>query len=552
MATANPMVATPTTPKGMSQEEAMYRGVALSQLRILKQQMQLGGLVMGNRRVTLLNGVEITCSICYGKEDMWVSLPEVKTTPPGPVIESVFWWFVSPAQQSGDDVYLPYHYAEEEAPETGLYSAENNVLMVNEGLLFGNRMNQGCSWNGPLSVYGQLPYPIKGQTVFSNGAAARTFGADQLVLAYATDPHEMALVATYKRNAYDDLVIATEPPVLYVWVGETPLTHVFSEGNLDGGPYFSNGINKIMMASGGFITYSVVKDVKGNDELKVSITKAEDVVQSFSATIQRVSGTKTTITFNQLAYDQLFGSVGRLMVTFITDSSTSSMVGTGSNNITVDLPVKFPITVPVFYGALTAYQADIWRVCFDSDPSKVSTVQAMSFCADDGSGAQIISSGQSCSDFVNNVQHPSSGSVNTVTTCSGTSIQVQVSQNGYSDTINISKTANGQTWVQTSYKSGPIGEMPEVSAAFVASGIGYIYGTFEAWYFNGAWNNYPPSVDTQVSNCLVATGEAGDCTFATPSKLPVGGASNYTRYFHNTCFGNCNFATVEVYEARCL
>ena len=74
MATSNPMVPTPTN-HGMGHEEALYRGIALAQLRILKQQMQLGGLFIGNRRVKLDNGVDIVCSICFNREDIVVSVP---------------------------------------------------------------------------------------------------------------------------------------------------------------------------------------------------------------------------------------------------------------------------------------------------------------------------------------------------------------------------------------------------------------------------------------------------------------------------------------------
>lgn len=75
MATSNPMVPTPTN-HGMSHEEALYRGIALAQLRILKQQMQLGGLTIGSRRVKLDDGTEIFCNICFNAESVQVVLPK--------------------------------------------------------------------------------------------------------------------------------------------------------------------------------------------------------------------------------------------------------------------------------------------------------------------------------------------------------------------------------------------------------------------------------------------------------------------------------------------
>lgn len=70
------MVPTPTNP-GMTSEEALYRGAALAQLRILKQQMQLGGLSQGKRSITLSNGIQVFCNICGNKEDVYVRIPEV-------------------------------------------------------------------------------------------------------------------------------------------------------------------------------------------------------------------------------------------------------------------------------------------------------------------------------------------------------------------------------------------------------------------------------------------------------------------------------------------
>lgn len=75
MATNSHMVPTVSLPKGMSQEEALFRGAALAQLNILKQQMELGKLTVGSRTVRLGNGVVVTCSICFNKHDMSVFVP---------------------------------------------------------------------------------------------------------------------------------------------------------------------------------------------------------------------------------------------------------------------------------------------------------------------------------------------------------------------------------------------------------------------------------------------------------------------------------------------
>lgn len=64
-------VTTPTMP-GMTYEQSLYRGPALAQLRILKQQMQLGGLVEGERTIRINDDVEIYCRICFNDERVYV------------------------------------------------------------------------------------------------------------------------------------------------------------------------------------------------------------------------------------------------------------------------------------------------------------------------------------------------------------------------------------------------------------------------------------------------------------------------------------------------
>jgi len=82
-------VPTPTAPKGLSQQEALYRRAALSQLHILKQQMTLGGLKEGTRSVNLGNGVVVTCRISYNKEDIFVYVPTVIADQPATSTESI-------------------------------------------------------------------------------------------------------------------------------------------------------------------------------------------------------------------------------------------------------------------------------------------------------------------------------------------------------------------------------------------------------------------------------------------------------------------------------
>lgn len=70
----NPMVPTPRMP-GAGSAEAAYRGQAMQQLRILKQQMQISGLKQAERRVNLGDGVELVCSISFNDERAYVRVP---------------------------------------------------------------------------------------------------------------------------------------------------------------------------------------------------------------------------------------------------------------------------------------------------------------------------------------------------------------------------------------------------------------------------------------------------------------------------------------------
>ena len=55
-------------------DKSLYYGPAMAQLRILKQQMQLGGLKIGSRTVEIVQGVTCFCNICYGVEEVYIRL----------------------------------------------------------------------------------------------------------------------------------------------------------------------------------------------------------------------------------------------------------------------------------------------------------------------------------------------------------------------------------------------------------------------------------------------------------------------------------------------
>lgn len=54
-----------------------YRGFALAQLRILSDYCKRYNLNIASRKVGLSNGVIVVCQVCYNKEDVWVTLPQV-------------------------------------------------------------------------------------------------------------------------------------------------------------------------------------------------------------------------------------------------------------------------------------------------------------------------------------------------------------------------------------------------------------------------------------------------------------------------------------------
>jgi hypothetical protein len=72
------IVPTPLMP-GAGIKEAPYRGPAMAQLRILKQQMQTVGLKVGSRLTDLGNGVTCSCRICFNLEEVFILGVEKKS-----------------------------------------------------------------------------------------------------------------------------------------------------------------------------------------------------------------------------------------------------------------------------------------------------------------------------------------------------------------------------------------------------------------------------------------------------------------------------------------
>jgi hypothetical protein len=73
MSSGNIMVPTISRP-GMGEREAPYTGFAKSQLAILRRQMELGGLKIGERRIRLDDGAEVLCSINYNYESVSIKV----------------------------------------------------------------------------------------------------------------------------------------------------------------------------------------------------------------------------------------------------------------------------------------------------------------------------------------------------------------------------------------------------------------------------------------------------------------------------------------------
>lgn len=61
-------------------DKNMYRGLAMSQMRILSEQMKLGGLNTGSRILKMDNGVEILCKKCFNLEEIFITIPATPAT----------------------------------------------------------------------------------------------------------------------------------------------------------------------------------------------------------------------------------------------------------------------------------------------------------------------------------------------------------------------------------------------------------------------------------------------------------------------------------------
>jgi hypothetical protein len=70
------MIPTPIL-RNANSDTSMYRGQALAQLRILKQQMQLGNLKIGTRTVDFGNGVTCFCNICFNLEEVFIRIARI-------------------------------------------------------------------------------------------------------------------------------------------------------------------------------------------------------------------------------------------------------------------------------------------------------------------------------------------------------------------------------------------------------------------------------------------------------------------------------------------
>ena len=80
------MITVPPQMRAAGVDEMPYRKVA--QQCYARMMMSRGQLNMFSQRFRLENGVEITCSYCWGKQDVWINIPEVAA--PSKKVVSVF------------------------------------------------------------------------------------------------------------------------------------------------------------------------------------------------------------------------------------------------------------------------------------------------------------------------------------------------------------------------------------------------------------------------------------------------------------------------------
>lgn len=84
-----------------------YRGFALAQLRILSDYCKRYKLNIASRKVVLNNGVTITCSYCWGKQDVWVSLPGIEVKARKVIAEVITGFIFHP--RSGGILLMPHY-----------------------------------------------------------------------------------------------------------------------------------------------------------------------------------------------------------------------------------------------------------------------------------------------------------------------------------------------------------------------------------------------------------------------------------------------------------
>lgn len=101
------MITVPPQMRTAGPAEYTYRAIGMQEMFKLKQQLALGKLNMGTRRVKLENGVEITCTVCFGKADIYVKIPPV-VSGRNVVVEAVTTgFFLHP--RSGTITQFPYY-----------------------------------------------------------------------------------------------------------------------------------------------------------------------------------------------------------------------------------------------------------------------------------------------------------------------------------------------------------------------------------------------------------------------------------------------------------
>ena len=155
-----------------------YRGYAMGQMRILLEQMQLGGLNTATRTVVLANGTVITCKKCYAREDIFIDIPPAVVEPETVTIEVAAIFLTTPRLFGSNDGYstaatigINGGYVPgvtvgnggakypAQANTTVIFSTENpplaadNIIVFRQGVTAGN-----TDWKGGILVDGVWTY----------------------------------------------------------------------------------------------------------------------------------------------------------------------------------------------------------------------------------------------------------------------------------------------------------------------------------------------------------------------------------------------------------